>query len=113
MLNHVTIPIEPQFKLSSSLCPTNDFERDKMSNVSSINVVGSLMLTMICTIPNLSHDISIVSRFMLDLGYKHWSVVRWILRYIKGNLNVGHIYRQILKESSDFVFTWMLIILET
>ena len=47
-------------------------------------VVGSIMYVMLCTKPNLSFAISLVSRFQSNLGEARWATVKRILRYIKG-----------------------------
>ena len=35
-----------------------------------------------------------VSRYMHDPGVGHWDAVKWILRYIRGTLNVGLVYER-------------------
>ena len=35
---------------------------------------------------------SLVSRFMSNLGKVHWQALKWILRYIKGSLGKGLVY---------------------
>eukprot|EP00253_Pinus_taeda_P034717 PITA_34717 len=45
----VLIPLASHFKLSSSLCPNTDEEKDYMSRISYANVVGCLMYAMVCT----------------------------------------------------------------
>jgi hypothetical protein len=49
--------------------------------------VGSLMYAMVCSHPNLSHAMSIVSRYMANPSREHWKVVQWILRYLCGSSN--------------------------
>lgn len=56
------------------------------------NVVGCLMYAMVCTRPDLASAVSLVSRFMAKPLKQHWLAVKWILRYIKGSLNVGLSY---------------------
>ena len=57
-----------------------------MSNVPYSSTVGSLMYAMICTRPDLSHTVSVVSRYMHNPGKDHWEAVKWILRYVKGSI---------------------------
>ena len=33
-----------------------------------------------------------VSRFIANLGYEHWRVVQWIMRYLKRTLEFGLVY---------------------
>ena len=45
----VSVPLASHFKLSSSLCPNTDEEKDYMSRIPYANVVGCLMYVMVCT----------------------------------------------------------------
>ena len=56
------------------------------------SAVGSVMYVMICTRPDISHAVSLVSRFMANPGRQHWKAIKWIFRYFKGTLNVGLMY---------------------
>ena len=47
------------------------------------------MYAMICTRPDITHAVSVVSKFMANPGNEHWNVVKWILRYLKGTKNFG------------------------
>jgi len=44
---------------------------------------------MVCTKPGLSQVVAKVSRYMHDPGKVHWEAVKWILRYMKGIIDVG------------------------
>ena len=47
-----------------------------MSHVSYVSAVGSLMYAMVCTRPDMSQAMSMLSRYMHDLGNGHWETVR-------------------------------------
>ncbi|PKA57319.1 Retrovirus-related Pol polyprotein from transposon TNT 1-94 [Apostasia shenzhenica] len=64
-----------------------------MHNVLYANAVGWLMYAMICTRPDLSHAVS-VSRYMANPGKEHWNVLKWILRYLKGTLDCGLLFKK-------------------
>lgn len=49
---------------------------------------------MVCTRPDLAHSISVVSRFVSDPGTEHWEAVKWIMRYLKGSLNTGLLFKK-------------------
>jgi len=66
----VTTPLVGHFKLSSKQCPQSPKE-EKISRVLYVDVVGSLMYDMVCTRPDLAYAVSIVSRFMSNLGKQH------------------------------------------
>ncbi|KAH9750945.1 Integrase catalytic domain-containing protein [Citrus sinensis] len=42
--------------------------------------------------PDISHAVSLVSKFIANPGYEHWRAVQWIMRYLKRTLEVGLIY---------------------
>ena len=69
-------------------------EREYMSHVPYANAVGSLMYAMVCTRPDLSQAVSMVSRYMHDPGKGHWEVVRWILQYIKDIVDVALVFEK-------------------
>ena len=58
-------------KISASLSPSSDEEREYMSRVPYANAVGSLMYAMVCTRPDISHAVGVVSRYMHDPGKGH------------------------------------------
>ena len=55
-----------------------------MSRVPYANVVGCLMYAMVCTRPNISHAIGVVSKYMANTGKEHWNAVKWVLQYLRG-----------------------------
>ncbi|KAK1613221.1 hypothetical protein QYE76_036894 [Lolium multiflorum] len=55
-----------------------------MSRVPYSSAVGSLMYAMVCSRPDLSYAMSLVSRYMANPGKDHWKVVQWIFRYLRG-----------------------------
>ena len=42
----------------------------------------------------LSQAVSMASRYMHDPGKDHWEAVRWILRYIKGTIDVALVFEK-------------------
>ena len=62
----VNVPLASHFNLSSGLCPCNVEEKDYMSRVPYANLVGCLMYAMVCTRPNISHAIGVVSMYMAN-----------------------------------------------
>ena len=80
----VSTPIAPHFKLSAAQCPSTDAEIEYMSRVPYSSAVGSLMYAMVCSRPDLSYAMSLVSRYMSNPGKEHWRAVQWIFRYLRG-----------------------------
>ncbi|ONK68535.1 uncharacterized protein A4U43_C05F12950 [Asparagus officinalis] len=59
------------FRLSADLSPQTEEEEQYMSCVPYASVVGSIMYAMVCTRPNISHTVSVVSRYMDKPGKVH------------------------------------------
>ena len=83
----VSTPLAAHFRLSSNLCPESDKDIEYMSRVPYSSAVGSLMYAMVCSRRDLSHALSVVSRFMANPGKEHWRAVQWIFRYLRGTSN--------------------------
>ena len=87
----ISTPLPINFKLSSSMSPSNE-ARMEMSRVPYASAVGSLMFAMVCTRPDIAQAVGAVSRYMVNPGKEHWSAVKRILRYVKGTSNVALCY---------------------
>uniref|UniRef100_A0A5B7BYT4 Reverse transcriptase Ty1/copia-type domain-containing protein n=1 Tax=Davidia involucrata TaxID=16924 RepID=A0A5B7BYT4_DAVIN len=85
----VNTPLAAHFKLSALMSPRTEEERKHMTQIPYANAVGALMYAMVCTRPDISHAVSMVSRYMHNPGKGHWQAVKWILRYIQGTVDVG------------------------
>ena len=51
-----------------------------MTHVHYTTAIGSLMHAMVCTRPDLSQAVSMISRYIHDPGRGHWEAVKWVLR---------------------------------
>lgn len=67
-VNSVSTPLAAHFKLSAALSQQTEKEVEHMSRVPYASAVGSLMYAMVCTTPDISQAISVVSRFMENPG---------------------------------------------
>ena len=99
----MSTPLAAHFKLSVALSPKSKEEKEYISHVPYSSVVGSIMYAMVCTRPDISHVVSVVSRYMANPGKEHWQAVKWILQYLRGTANIGLVY--------DRVFTDRILIL--
>ena len=63
--------LDGHFKLSKRLCPSTEKEKGEMSVISYLSIVGSLMYAMVCTPPDISHVVVVVSRFLANHGKAH------------------------------------------
>jgi len=80
----VSTPLAAYFRLSLALCPVSDDDIEYMSRVPYSSAVGSLMYVMVCSRPDLSHALSVVSRYMANSGKQYWKAVQWIFKYLRG-----------------------------
>ena len=62
------VPIVKRDKFSKSQSPQNDIERDHMKIVPYYSVVGSLMYAQVCTRPDIAFVVSVLSKYLSDLG---------------------------------------------
>ncbi|KAH9724129.1 Integrase catalytic domain-containing protein [Citrus sinensis] len=90
----VCTPLALHFKLSSSSCPRSQEERDYMARVPYASAVGSLMYVMVCTRPDISQAVSMVSKYMHNPGKNQWLAVKLILRYLYGTVDVGLLFKK-------------------
>ena len=59
-----------------------------MAKVPYSSTVGSLMYAMICTRPDISYAVGVVSRYMSNPKKKLWEVVKGIMPYLIGTRKV-------------------------
>ena len=85
----ISIPLARHFRLSMTQCPQFEVERNEMDFVPYVNAIGSLMYAMVCSRLDIVHSVSVLSRFMANLGREHWNGFKWLLRYVRGSLGVG------------------------
>jgi phosphoribosyl-AMP cyclohydrolase len=64
-----------------------------MSHVPYASVVGSLMYEMVCTRPDISHAVGVLSRYMSKPGKEHWTIVKRVFRYLRGTSSYGLCYQ--------------------
>ena len=72
----VSTPFAAHFKLSAESCPRFEEDIEKMSHVPYFSAVGSLMYAMVYTRPDLSHAVSVASRYMHNPGRDHWEAMK-------------------------------------
>ena len=67
----ISTPLPGHLKLTNKMCPKIQEEEDKMSKVPYASTVGSLMYAMVCTRPDITHAVGVVSRYMSHPGIEH------------------------------------------
>ena len=83
-----------------------------MSHVPYASIVGSIMYVMVCTRLEISHAVSVVSRYIDHLGKIHWQSVKWILRYLIRTSHIGLVYEKVLTSLGKLLVMLILIMLE-
>src|SRR5664279_2048824 len=78
--------------LSKTQCPTTAEERERMNKVPYASAIGSIMYAMLCTRPDVSHALSLTSRYQSDPGEEHWTAVKNILKYLKRTKDMFLVY---------------------
>ncbi|KAL2237106.1 UNVERIFIED_CONTAM: Retrovirus-related Pol polyprotein from transposon TNT 1-94 [Sesamum indicum] len=83
------VPLAAHFQLSKDQCPKPESDTRKMDKIPYSNVIGSIMYLMVCTRPDVAYAISCLSRYMSNPGSPHWEALKWLLRYLRGSVNIG------------------------
>ena len=86
--------LTPHFKLAATLSPKSVEEREYMSQVPYASAVSNLMYAMVCTKPDLSHAVSMVTGYRHDPEKGHWKAMKWILGYIRGIVEIGLVFEK-------------------
>ena len=55
----------------------------KMAHAPYSNTIGCLMYAMLCTRPDISFAVKLLSHFQSNPGPSHWSAINRVLRYIR------------------------------
>ena len=96
------VSLAGHFILSKSQCPASNSELIKMKGIPYANAIGTVMYSMISTRPNLAYSISLLSKYMSNPGKLHWDVLKYMLRYINGSVDIGLCYKK-RSDSLDLV----------
>lgn len=67
----VNIPIASHMEFSKKICPTTKKEKESITNVSYSSIIESLMYAMVCIIPDISHAVGVVNRFLKNPRKEH------------------------------------------
>ncbi|XP_071699035.1 uncharacterized mitochondrial protein AtMg00810-like [Rutidosis leptorrhynchoides] len=83
----VRYPMESKFKLSK------DVEGNSVDETNYRRLIGCLRY-LVHTRPDLAYAVGVVSRYMHSLKGRHLKAGKQILRYVKGTLNFGIVYKK-------------------
>ncbi|CAA7268571.1 unnamed protein product [Cyclocybe aegerita] len=83
-LKPLSIPMDPNVRLSSAQSPSTTVEIAKMANIPYHEAVGSLMYASLGTRPDITFAVQTISRYASKPGPEHWEAVKRIFRYLSG-----------------------------
>jgi hypothetical protein len=69
--------------LSKKQCPLEPNEQERLGGVRYASAIGSIMYAMLCTRPDVSYALSVMSRYQSNYGEAHWTIVKNILKYLR------------------------------
>eukprot|EP00253_Pinus_taeda_P033330 PITA_33330 len=67
----VKVPIHVGVRLYAEQCPKTQEEEEDMSHVPYASAISSLMYAMVCTRPDITHVVGVLSKFMSKPGKEH------------------------------------------
>ncbi|SGY26749.1 BQ5605_C018g08770 [Microbotryum silenes-dioicae] len=85
--NKSVLPMQPGLQLKPCDTP------DPLLQTQYRSAIGLLMYAVVATWPDLAYLVLYLARFMNKVGSNHWAAVLKILRYIKGTLKLGSVYK--------------------
>ena len=94
--NPVSTPLEPGLQLVKH-------EGDPVKLKEFQGLVGSLTFLASATRPDISAALGVLSQFASNPGNLHWQAAKRILRYLKGSLDMGVIFRGNLSSEVNLV----------
>lgn len=91
--NPIRTPIDYNQKFVKSMCPKDDETKEKMSKVPYMQAIGCLLYAAQISRPDICYAVNILSRFSSNPGKPHWEGVKRIMRYLKGTIDKGIVYK--------------------
>ena len=89
----VKVPIPVGVRLSAEQCPKNQEEEEYMACVPYATVAGRLMYAMVCTSPDIAHEVGVLSRYMSKPEKEHWTTIKRVFKYLRGTTDHAICYQ--------------------
>ena len=77
------IPIRHGVHISKEHSLKTPEDRALMEKIPYASAIGSIMYAMLCTRPDVTFSLSVMSRFQANQGKSHWEAVKCILKYLR------------------------------
>ena len=81
----ISTPMDPHVKLRRH-------DKEPVSQLAYLKVIGSLMYAMTCTRPDIAFAVAKLSRFTSNPGPNHWTAIKRVLKYLKATMGCGITY---------------------
>ena len=104
----MSTPIARNFSLSARQCPSTDEEIEELSKISYANAAGCLINAIICTRSGTTQAVGLLSKYIANPRKKHWNVVKWILRYLKGAKDLRVVFE--IKQEPESVVGYVKVL---
>ena len=88
-------PISKGGRLTKDQCPKNDVEKAAIKDIPYSSIVGSLMYSAVCTRPDIAYAVSVLGRYLANLGNEHWVAAKKVLRYLPKTKDHMFVYREV------------------
>jgi hypothetical protein len=92
-IKSIKVPNHVGVNLFADQCLKKHEEEDGMPHVPYASAVGSLLYAMVCTRPDISHAVGVLSRYMSKLGKENLKVVKRVFRDLCGTYSYGFFYQ--------------------
>jgi hypothetical protein len=77
------LPMSHGITLSKNQCPLEPDEKERMRVIPYASAFGFIMFAMLCTHLDVSYALCATSKYQLNYGEAHWTIVRNILKYLR------------------------------
>ena len=89
--NSTTTPC-PKWRLTSSMSPSTDEERDAIASLPYSTLVSKCMYLATCTRPDISYAVRELACYMSNYGQRHFDAAKHLLQYLQGTRSRGVVY---------------------
>ena len=89
------LPFRHEIPFSLDKCPKTLKEKKRIQSIPYASLVGRLMHAILCTRPDIFFAMGMVSRYQFNLGPKHWTTVKHILKYLRTMRDYGLVFQSV------------------
>ena len=97
-LKPLSLPMDPNSRLSVMQSPLTDAQYVAMQNIPYCEDVSAMMYTMLGTRPDILYAVTTLSKFSSNPGLAHWEAVKRVYQYLAGTRELWLTFGSIEKE---------------